>query len=173
MGVVLETERLLLCKVDIKRDLDAFTEFMSNPDSLRYIGNRTMDRVTAWRYLAQVMGHWQIRGYGFMSVIEKETRAWVGRVGPWFPLGWPQPEVGWAIHPDHLRKGFGAEAARACVDYAFDELGWDEVIHVIIEDNAPSIALAKSIGSTLKGDLPGIPGVTDERCFVYGQSRSG
>lgn len=173
MEIVLETDRLFLCQVDIDRDLDAFTEFMSDPESVRYIGNRTMDRVTCWRYLAMVMGHWKVRGFGFMSVIEKETGAWVGRVGPWFPLGWPQPEIGWAIHPAHLRKGYGAEAARACLDFAFDDLGWDDVIHVIVEGNAPSIALAKTIGSTLRGDLPGIPGVTDERCLVYGQSRKG
>ena len=172
MTPTLETERLILRGMDIDADLDPFTELMSNPESVRYLGNKTMDRVTCWRYIAQVMGHWQVRGFGFLSVIEKETGAWVGRVGPWFPLGWPQPEIGWAIHPDHVRRGFGLEAAQACLAYAFNTLGWDEVIHVIVEGNTPSIALAEALGSTYRHDIDGIPGVTNERCFVYGQSKS-
>lgn len=168
---VIETERLILRKMDVEADLDAFCEFMSDPASVRYIGNKTMDRVTCWRYIAMVLGHWETRGFGFFSMIEKETGQWVGRAGPWFPLGWPQPEVGWAVHPAHLRKGYGAEAARASVDYAFETLGWDEVIHVIVDGNAASIALAKAVGSVYLRDLDGIPGVTSEHCVVYGQSR--
>ena len=73
--------------------------------------------------MALAMGHWAIRGYGFFSVEHRETGAWVGRIGPWYPEGWPGPEVGWTLSPDHRGRGYATEAARASVEFAFTELG--------------------------------------------------
>ena len=117
------------------------------------------------------IGHWQIRGYGFFSLESKATGEWVGRVGPWYPEGWPAPEVGWTIAPRHLRRGYATEAALASLDYAFKVLGWEEVIHCILPGNEASIAVAEKIGSNLLGDVNGLAGITDERVFIYGQSR--
>ncbi len=64
-------------------------------------------------------------------------------------MGWPAPEVGWTISPDHLGQGYATEAARASLHYAFETLSWPQVIHVIMEGNEASIAVAKKIGSTL------------------------
>ena len=96
---------------------------------------------------------------------------WVGRVGPWNPHGWPQPEVGWAISPDHLRKGYASEAAAASVRYAFETLGWTSVAHIILDGNEPSIGVAEKIGSRFLRSQDGLPGVTDERVHIYGQER--
>ena len=118
-----------------------------------------------------VIGHWAIRGYGFFSLEDKQTGQWVGRAGPWFPEGWPGQEIGWTISPDHLRKGYAYEAARASIDFVFGELGWSSVIHVIMEGNAPSIALAEKLGSRLLRTQQGLPGVTEEKVLIYGQSK--
>ena len=95
----------------------------------------------------------------------------VGRVGPWYPEGWPGREVGWLISPEHQRKGYASEAARASIDFAFNTLGWDEVIHVIMEGNTPSIAVAEKLGSRLLRAQNGVPGVTDKRVLIFGQPR--
>ena len=88
---------------------------MADEATVRYLGVEPMNRQQAWRSMAAIMGHWEIRGYGFFSLESKETGEWVGRVGPWNPEGWPAPEVGWTISPDHLRKGYATEAAFASV----------------------------------------------------------
>ena len=85
--------------------------------------------------------------------------------------GWPGPEVGWTISPLHLRRGYAEEAGRASIDFAFDTLGWDQVIHVIMDGNEPSIRLAEKLGSTYLRTQQGLPGVTEETVHVYGQSR--
>ena len=88
------------------------------------------------------------RGSGDLGlVIERETGLWLGRIGPWRPHDWPGTEVGWGLHPDAQGKGYGVEAATASIDYAFDVLGWTEVIHCIDPDNLPSQRLAERIGS--------------------------
>ena len=58
-------------------------------------------------------GAWSLTGVAMFSLIERETGLWLGRIGPWTPLGWPGTEVGWGLHPDAQGKGYGVEAATA------------------------------------------------------------
>jgi RimJ/RimL family protein N-acetyltransferase len=81
------------------------------------------------------------------SVIEKSSGRWVGRLGPWVPEGWPGTEVGWGLARAAWGKGYATEGATAAIDWAFDTLGWSEVIHCIAPDNAPSQAVARRLGS--------------------------
>jgi len=171
MTPVIETKRLILRHIDITHDIEAWHDMMSDEDTVRYIGGQTMNRAQTWRTMAMMMGHQQIRGYSFFSVIEKSSGDWIGRVGPWYPEGWVAPELGWTIHRHYTRKGYATEAAAACVQYAFDHLGWDTVIHIIAEGNIGSEKTAEAIGSKRLYALDGIPAVTDMKCWVYGQDR--
>jgi RimJ/RimL family protein N-acetyltransferase len=116
-------------------------------------------------------GSWALYGYSMFSYIEKETGRWVGRGGPWMPEGWPGTEVGWGVAPDRQRRGYAKEAATACIDWAFDELGWTEVIHCIDPSNTPSIAVAKSLGSTLLKPGFAAPAPLNMTWDLYGQTR--
>lgn len=171
--MIIETERLILRKIDPERDFEPWARAMADEGTVRYLGTKPMNRAEAWRSMAMAMGHWAIRGFGFFSLESKTSGEWVGRVGPWYPEGWPGREVGWTISPDHLRQGYAEEAARASIGYAFDQLGWSRVIHVILEGNEPSIALASKLGSRLLREQQGVPGVTHLNVLIYGQERAG
>ncbi|MFK7887493.1 MAG: GNAT family N-acetyltransferase [Gammaproteobacteria bacterium] len=166
---MIKTERLILRPIDPERDFKGWMRAFGDEQTTRYLWGAPLDEANAWRNMAMVMGHWQIRGYGFFSLEDRETGEWVGRVGPWNPHGWPQPEVGWTISPDHLRRGYAVEAGRASIEYAFRELGWTRVVHVILEGNEASIGVAEKLGSTLIGKQDSLPGVTDSPVFIYGQ----
>jgi RimJ/RimL family protein N-acetyltransferase len=105
------------------------------------------------------------------SVIEKERGVWIGRIGPWQPYGWPGTEVGWALHRDAWGKGYAVEAAAACIDYAFDTLGWSEVIHCINPENAPSQAVARRLGATILRTATLPAPFAHEHVDIWGQSR--
>jgi len=167
--MILETDRLILRVPDPELDFDAWAETMADADTVRYLGGQTMNRAESWRSMATVIGHWSIRGYGFFSLENKETGEWVGRVGPWYPEGWPAPEIGWTIAPAHLRRGYALEAASASLDYVAKTLGWKRVIHVILEGNIASENLAKKLGSTFIRSEQGLPGVTDLTVNIFGQ----
>lgn len=170
--MILETERLILRPIDPERDFEAWAKTFANPDVMRYLGGEPMNRALAWRSMAMIIGHWHIRGYSFFSLEEKATGAWVGRVGPWNPEGWPEPEVGWTISPDHWRKGFATEAGAAAITYAFETLGWSRVAHCILEGNTPSVATAEKLGSRLLRTEQGISGITKGKVMIYGQEKS-
>lgn len=167
--IILETERLYLRHIDPDKDFDAIADCYSDDKTMTHIGGKAMDRAQSWRSMAMLIGHREIRGYSFMSVIEKATGAWVGRVGPWNPQGWPEPEVGWTIHRDHWRKGYAKEAAAACLPYVRDQLGWSRVIHVIAKDNFASEKTAEAIGSKRLYEIDHLPGFGNVECWVYGQ----
>lgn len=141
----LETERLLL-RPPCAEDFDAFAAFCADPLPMQHLGGVQAPSV-AWRSLATMAGSWHLLGYSMFSVIEKDSGCWVGRAGPWQPHGWPGPEVGWSIVPDRWGRGYAPEAARAAIDWAFDVLGWDQVIHTIAPDNRNSQAVARKLGA--------------------------
>ena len=56
------------------------------------------------------------------------------------------PELGYHINKSYCGQGYATEAARACVNYAFLELGYDVLYSYSKSDNVPSIAVMKNIG---------------------------
>jgi len=141
----LETARLIL-RPPRMEDFDAWAEFQDDEIATRYIGGRQV-RATAWRTFMGMCGCWHMTGIAIFCVIEKSSGKWVGRLGPWNPEGWPAPEVGWGIARPHWGKGYASEGAAAAMDYAFDVLGWQDVIHCIHPDNGASQGVAKTLGS--------------------------
>jgi len=169
---IIETERLILRHVDPEIDFAAYKDCFGDKETMAGLGGGPgMSPAQAWRHMATVIGHQAIRGYSFMSVIEKATGVWIGRVGHWNPEGWPEPEVGWTIHRNHCRKGYATESAQACVDYAFETLGWPRVVHTISKDNVASIKTAEAIGSKLLYEIDCVPAISDDPHYVYGQDR--
>lgn len=164
----LETDRLLL-RPPAAGDFDAFAAFCADPQAMQHLGGVQAPSV-AWRSLAALTGSWQLLGYSMFSVIEKSSGRWIGRVGPWQPHGWPGTEVGWGIAPEFWGRGYAPEAARASIDWAFDALAWQEVIHTIVPDNTSSVAVARKLGSGLLRRAR-LPAPADIEVDVWGQSR--
>lgn len=144
-GPQLETERLIL-RVPRIEDFDRFAELLADEEAARFIGGH-MPRAAAWRKFLQMPGAWMVQGFGMFSIVDRATGRWLGQTGPWQPEGWLGTEVGWAFHRDAWGQGFATEAATAAIDWAFDTLGWDGIIHCIDPGNAPSQALARRLGS--------------------------
>ena len=165
---VLETERLILRCPELA-DLDGFAEMMADPEAMRFLGG-AKPRTEAWRTVATLAGSCVLCGFTLFSVIDRASGEWLGRIGPWFPEAWPGTEVGWGLKRSAWGKGYATEAATAAMDFAFDRLGWDEVIHTIAPENTPSQAVARRLGSRYL--RPGhLPAPIDLDTDVWGQSR--
>jgi len=169
-GPVLETERLIL-RPTAMEDFRRWAEMMADPVAARFLGGAQAPE-TAWRGFMTMAGAWTMTGVAMFSLVERSSGLWLGRIGPWRPLGWPGNEVGWGLHPDAQGKGYGVEAATAALDYAFDRLGWDDVIHCIDPDNTPSERLAERLGSTNLGPTRLPPPFETAPMNMWGQTRA-
>ncbi|NNC36089.1 MAG: GNAT family N-acetyltransferase [Hyphomonadaceae bacterium] len=167
----LETERLILRPLDGNKDFEDWYKMTSDPETMRFIGGSALNRGQSWRSMAMMIGHAMIRGYSMFAVIEKETNQFVGRVGPWFPEMWEAPEIGWGLTKSATGRGYAVEAAQACLDFVFDDLGWDNVIHCIDAENIGSIKVAERIGSKYLRTIQSVGDIYDGELLVYGQDR--
>lgn len=168
LGPTLETDRLIL-RPPAMADFEAWCAFSADAEAARYIGG-PMNPAQVWRSMMTIAGSWALEGFSMFSAIEKETGRWIGRLGPWRPHGWPGPEVGWGIIRDCWGRGYATEGAAAAMDFAFDQLGWGEVVHTIEPINANSQAVARRLGSSILRQAR-LPAPMDVQVDVWGQSR--
>lgn len=166
----IETERLILRRPEAG-DFDAYAAFMADEKSAEFLGG-AQSRSEAWRSFAALVGSWTLQEFSLFTVLDKDSGRWLGRVGPWVPEGWPGTEVGWGIVRDAAGRGYATEAAIATIDWAFQTLGWREVIHTIQPGNAPSKAVARKLGSAFlrEGRLPAP--LDHLPMEIWGQSRA-
>ena len=151
---VLETARLIL-RAPIASDWEPALAFMVTQRA-QYMGG-PYERSDAWRGFNHVVGHWVTRGYGMFTYCDKTTGRPMGFVGPFYPEGWTEPEIGWSIwSSEDEGKGFVLEAAQAARGYVYEVLNWSTAISYIDPDNARSMALARRLGCEIdpNGTLP-------------------
>ncbi|MBI1251973.1 MAG: GNAT family N-acetyltransferase [Alphaproteobacteria bacterium] len=173
LGPTLETDRLIL-RPPRHEDFPAFAAFAADERVMRFLGGVAPSGDAVWRGMAELAGSWALLGFGMFSVFEKDSGRWVGRLGPWRPAGadgaWPGKEVGWGLIADAQGKGYATEGAAATMDWAFDQLGWDEIIHCIEPRNAPSIAVAQRLGAQHLRDAV-LPAPINVTVQCWGQTR--
>ena len=149
----LETPRLRL-RMFREDDFDSYADMMADPEVMRYLPQGgPLPRPEAWRNMAAVLGHWQLRGFGPWAVEERASGRLVGRIGPFCPAGWPGLELIWAIRRQFWGQGFATEGAR--------------VVSLIRPQNAPSIRVAEKIGEQFQGKME----FYGDEVLVYGISR--
>jgi RimJ/RimL family protein N-acetyltransferase len=163
----LETERLRL-RTFRDDDLDPYAAMVADPDVMRHIGDgKVVTRAEAWRQIAGILGHWQLRGYGLWAVEERASGVLLGRIGHYNPEGWPGFELGWMLGKAHWGKGYATEGARRALAFAFDELRQPRVISLIRPENTPSIRVAERLGEALEGRVT----LYGADALVYGIAR--
>jgi RimJ/RimL family protein N-acetyltransferase len=166
--ITLETERLVL-RMFRADDLDAYAAICADPEVARYLGDgKTLTRSEAWRQMALILGHWQLRGFGLWAVAERATGTLLGRIGFFEPEGWPGFELGWMLRRASWGKGYATEGAGRALAHAFTSMDRDHLISLIHPANQASIRVAERLGQTLEGrtDLFG------REVLVYGIARA-
>ena len=144
--MMLETNSLYLREMT-DADFDALYRILSDPDIMRHYPEPfDEDRVRNW--IARNRERYQIFGFGLWSVCLKETGEMIGDCGLTMQLIGSQikPEIGYHIHPDHQRKGYGSEAAKAVRDWTFRNTPFNMVYSYMKYTNEPSARTTMAYG---------------------------
>ena len=152
----LVTARLLLRPLTAA-DGDALFRVYAEPDVSRNLITRPrsieefqepFDQMVA---LASTLGMWAIVHDGRL----------IGRCG-FFPFSEDPagvPELAYLLSGAHWGRGLATEAARRCLEFAFDEQGWPEVVAVVRPENVASARVLRKVGMRLlrRIEIRGIP----------------
>lgn len=100
-----------------------------------------------------MMGHWLIRGYGPYVLEDKTTGRVLGTVGFWYPDGWPEPEIKWALARRYWGSRFASEATPAVQEAGREYLPETPLISLIHANNQASTRLALAVGAAFEKEL--------------------
>ena len=146
----LATDRLLLRQWR-PEDLDPFAALGADPEVMRYFPS-THDRERSEEVAREFASAIDELGWGFWAVEVRHGAPFIGFVGlgePGFEAHFmPAVEVGWRLAREHWGQGYATEAARAAVEFGFDQLGLDEIVAMSAPANARSRRVMERLGMT-------------------------
>jgi ribosomal-protein-alanine N-acetyltransferase len=149
----LKTARLRLRKLRLE-DAPLLAALYGDPEVQKTLPQ--LEPVTVEREQAIIERHlegmWANDGSGLFAVFEQSSGDFVGCCGHlfWDIDGTREAEVAYAIMPQHWRKGYATEAARALKEDAFTRLGKKRVISLIMPGNAGSAKVARNNGMRIE-----------------------
>ena len=120
----------------------------ANPEVVRYLGTgRPSTAVEVWRMMATFLGQWALRGYGVWACEKIDGGAFIGAVGIYHPLDWPEPEIIYSLDQPFWRQGLATEAAGAARNWLFEHLPLARAASFIRPDNFASKRVAERLGA--------------------------
>ena len=148
MPLPIETERLIIRRF-VTEDLDDEMEYMSDPEVARYEYWEPYTREDAEREadaLSEVEPGTE-GGWLELAVELKSVRKVIGNIAiKVLSRQHRFGETGWTLNRGYQGRGFATEAARAILDFGFDELDLYWVIAFCDVRNAPSYRLMARLG---------------------------
>ncbi|AXE89515.1 GNAT family N-acetyltransferase [Streptomyces sp. Go-475] len=150
----LVTSRLLLRQWR-SEDRQAYAELCSDPLVMRYMPEgKPLSPAESSAKIERMRRHWLVHGYGWWAVEERSSGRLIGRVGLRHcdeVTSRRKVEIGWLLGREHWGRGLATEAARACRDFAFTELGTDVLFAVAQQENRQSFRVMERLGMTKTG----------------------
>jgi RimJ/RimL family protein N-acetyltransferase len=146
--IQLQTERLRLRQWRL-RDHAVFADMNADPEVMRYFP-AALSREKSDAMANQIQSLITAKGWGLWAVERIEDERFVGFVGlhePTHDFSFsPCVEIGWRLSRDTWGQGIATEAAKAALDFAFQELELDKLMSFTPKNNVRSMAVMERIG---------------------------
>jgi RimJ/RimL family protein N-acetyltransferase len=153
MNSILQTERLTLRAWENK-DLLACIEMNLDKEVMKYF-LAVLTKEQSIEFYDRVQKHFLENGFGLYVVENTSTKEFLGYTG--FMIAnfeasfTPCVEIGWRFKKQYWGKGYATEAAKACLQYGFDTLGFDKIYSFTAIPNIKSENVMKRIGMIKTG----------------------
>jgi RimJ/RimL family protein N-acetyltransferase len=174
----MRTDRLLL-RPWTEADCEPFAAMNADPEVMRHFP-KTLSREESDLVVSRICTHFDTHGFGLWALEVPGVAPFAGFVGlavvPFQAHFTPAVEIGWRLAAPYWGQGYATEAARAALQYGFEQLGLDEMVSYTAVENERSQRVMERIGMSrdLTGDFdhPNVPdGHRLKRHVLYRISR--
>jgi ribosomal-protein-alanine N-acetyltransferase len=148
----LRTERLVL-RPWRDDDLSEFADLNADHEVMRFFP-APLSREESDAFVGRIRTRMAEEGWGLWAVdaMAAHDPGFIGFIGmsrPRFDAPFmPAVEIGWRLRSAAWGHGYATEGARRVVDFAFHDVGLDEVVAMIAVRNERSQAVARRLGMT-------------------------
>jgi len=152
-----ETPRLTLRRWQ-EIDRAPFAEMNADPVVMHYFA-APMTRQQSDEAIDRYLATFDRDSFSFFAATLRDTGAFIGTIGlqtmrdvvPNLPQ--PAVEIGWRLTQSAQGKGLATEGAQAIVDFAFNQLGLNEVVTITALPNRASRRVMEKLGMTHRPEL--------------------
>ncbi|MBS0263996.1 MAG: GNAT family N-acetyltransferase [Planctomycetes bacterium] len=147
---VLNTSRLVL-RPWRESDLAPFAALNADPRVMEHFP-KCLDRAESDAMAQRIRENFDRLGYGLWAVEVQGGAEFIGFVGLNVPrfeeFFTPAIEVGWRLACEHWGQGYATEAARAALQFGFEELRQAEIVSFTVPANVRSRRVMERLGMT-------------------------
>lgn len=169
---IIKTERLGL-RNWLASDEEPFIEMCKDELVMKHFPKPLSEEETLG-LISRLKDHFENYGYCYFAVDNLETNEFIGFTGfanqTWESDFTPCVDIGWRLKRSAWGNGFATEAARACLDAAFEKFRIKEVNSFATDTNLESQHVMKKLGMKLIGIVQH-PAIKDDprfkHCVVY------
>lgn len=142
----LTTDRLRL-RPFTEADIDPLHQMLSDPEVLRYMPvTDPPNRQWIERFVTHRIEHWTQHQFGWWAVEPLVLGELIGWSGLTHLPETGEDEVGYLLGKAHWGQGYATEAARACVQFGFEQVGLKQIIALTHPQNTASQNVVKKLG---------------------------
>lgn len=152
----IETDRLFIRDFEFKDWLAVF-DYTSDANVMRYIPEGILTEEETKVFICDNL----TGAIEKFPVVLKDKNILIDHIDfhPYF--GEHTYEIGWVFNPKYYNRGFATEAARAMLNYGFQELDIHRIIATCQPENSPSFRVMEKIGMTREGHF--------KKCIPHGK----
>jgi RimJ/RimL family protein N-acetyltransferase len=148
--LTISTERLVLRRW-LERDRAPFAAMNADPEVMAHFP-APLSREESDAFIDRIEAGFDEHGFGLWALEVRSSGVFIGFTGlavPSFEAAFtPAVEIGWRLQRSAWGAGYAAEAARAALDVAFDQIGLREVVSFTSTVNERSQAVMRRLGMT-------------------------
>ena len=150
----IETEHLFIRPFEPDADAAAMTRVYCDPEVMRFVaGGALADEQAVRTMLERYARAQEERGFSSCGVVERGREQLIGDAG----FGVFQPtgdiELGYTLARDRWGRGFGTEAAGACLEAGLAHLDVSRIVAVVDAENDASLRIPERIGMRRAGTI--------------------
>lgn len=140
-----ETPRLLHRALGVE-DAEAFFALNSHPEVIRHTGEPPLGSVDEARAALAAYPDFDRVGFGRWGCVLRSTGEVIGFCGLKHLPELDAVDVGYRFLPEYWGRGLATEACSASIAFGFETLGLDEIIGLVLPENAASIRVLAKVG---------------------------